>query len=175
MPKSAKFHKSWNKLQFWDQICPISSQYPQFSNILFTINKLDLLWVPNFIALRIYFIFGTKFSWNEGLILVLMTCVLLGRKFDFLMVTWWLLLVPTFHMNIRCCLLNVRSDLLNNKMLCSWRCFDNTCSENFVIFAEKYPWWSLMLRKLQYVVLRHTYFLGIYKLFNINNSSNLDY
>ena len=190
--RSAKFHKNWNTLQFWGQICPISSQYRQFSNILFTINKLDLLWVPNFITLRIYFIFGTKFSWNEGLTLVLMICVLLGRKFDFLMVTWWLLLVtwwllvvtacyrslllvPTFHMNIRCCLLNVRSDLLNNKMLCSWRCFDNTCSENFVIFAEKYPWWSLMLRKLQYVVLRHTYFLGIYKLFNINNSSNLDY
>ena len=36
------------------------------------INQLDLLWVPNFIALEIYFLFGTKFSWNEGLIFVLM-------------------------------------------------------------------------------------------------------
>ena len=39
----------------------------------------------NFIALGIYFIFGTKFSWNEGID----TCfnveyVLLGRNFDFL-------------------------------------------------------------------------------------------
>ena len=49
------------------------------------INELDLLWLPNFIALGIYFIFGTKFSWNEGID----TCfsveyVLLGRNFDFL-------------------------------------------------------------------------------------------
>ena len=38
----------------------------------------------NFIALGIYFIFGTKFSWNEGID----TCfnveyVLLGRNFDY--------------------------------------------------------------------------------------------
>ena len=64
--------------------------------------------MPNFIALGIYFIFGTKFSWNE----VIDTCfnveyVLLGRSFDFLggylvitarylVVTpcyWWLLVV----------------------------------------------------------------------------------
>ena len=73
--------------------------------------------MPNFIALDIYFIFGTKFSWSE----VIDTCfnveyVLLGRSFDFLggylellLVTWWLLpvtggywslmLVPTFRMN----------------------------------------------------------------------------
>ena len=71
------------------------------------INKLHLLWVPNFIALGIYFFFGTKCSWNEGLILVLMSKVLLGGNFDFLggycllhsayywllLVTWWLLLV----------------------------------------------------------------------------------
>ena len=41
--------------------------------------------MPNFIALTIYFIFGTKFSWNE----LTDTCfnvkyVLLGRNFDFL-------------------------------------------------------------------------------------------
>ena len=70
------------------------------------INELDLLWVPNFIALE--YILGTKFSWNE----VVDTCfnveyVLLCRNFDFLggylvvtarylVVTpryWWLLLV----------------------------------------------------------------------------------
>ena len=49
------------------------------------INELDLLWLLNFIALEIYFIFGTKLSWNEGIY----TCfnveyVLLGRNFDFL-------------------------------------------------------------------------------------------
>ena len=48
------------------------------------INELDLLWVPNFIALGIYFNFRTKFSWNEEID----TCfnveyVLLGRNFDF--------------------------------------------------------------------------------------------
>ena len=72
------------------------------------INKLDLLRLPNFIAFGIYFIFGTKLSWNEGID----TCfnfefVLLGRNFDFLggylVVTarylevtaryWWLLLL----------------------------------------------------------------------------------
>ena len=49
------------------------------------INKFDLLWVPNFIALEIYIIFGSKFSWNE----VIDTCfnveyVLFGHNFDFL-------------------------------------------------------------------------------------------
>ena len=29
------------------------------------INKLDLLSGPNFIALEIFFIFGTKFPWSE--------------------------------------------------------------------------------------------------------------
>ena len=71
------------------------------------INERDLLWVPNFIALGINFIFGTKFFWNEAID----TCfnveyALLGRNFDFL---WSLLpvtggycsfpLVPTISMN----------------------------------------------------------------------------
>ena len=35
---------------------------------MFKINKLDLFRKPNFIALEIYFIFGTKFHfWNEGI------------------------------------------------------------------------------------------------------------
>ena len=54
------------------------------SNIIFMINELDLLWVPNFIALGIYFIFGTKFSWNEGIDTCFnVECVLLGCNFDF--------------------------------------------------------------------------------------------
>ena len=49
------------------------------------ITELDLLWVPNFIALGIYFLFWAKFSWNDGID----TCfnveyVLLGRNFNFL-------------------------------------------------------------------------------------------
>ena len=110
--KVSNFEKRWNTLQFWDQICPISGQDPQFSNIIVTINKLDLLWVSNFIALGIYFILGTKFSWNEEIDTCFnVECVLLGRNFDFLMVTWWLLLftasyrllllVTTFSMNVR--------------------------------------------------------------------------
>ena len=56
------------------------------------INELELIRVPNFIALGIYFSFGTNFSRNEGID----TCfyvefVLLGRDF-LLVVTWWLLL-----------------------------------------------------------------------------------
>ena len=70
------------------------------------------------------------------------------------------------------------SDLLLNKMMC----FHDTCSENFVIIAEKYPWRSLMLMQLAVCrvaiiskeVLRQIYFLGIYEIFDIN-SSNLDY
>ena len=66
----------------------ISSQDPQFSNIIFKIYELDLLWVPHFIALGLYFIFGTKFSWNKGIDTCFnVECVLLGRIFYF----WWLL------------------------------------------------------------------------------------
>ena len=83
-------HKSWSTLQFWDQICPILGQDSQFSNIIFKINKLGLLWVQNFIPCGIYFIFGTKFSWNEGIDTIQyqsggfnVKCVLLGCNFDF--------------------------------------------------------------------------------------------
>ena len=49
------------------------------------INELDLLWLPNFIALAIYFIFGTKFSRNGGIDTCFnVECVLLGRNFYFL-------------------------------------------------------------------------------------------
>ena len=64
--------------------------------------------MPNFIALGIYFIFGTKFFWNVGLILVLMSnmcyLVVILIFLWFLVVTAHycsLLLVPTFNMNSR--------------------------------------------------------------------------
>ena len=41
--------------------------------------------MSNFIALQIYFIFSTKFSWNQGIDTCFnVKCVLLDRNFDFL-------------------------------------------------------------------------------------------
>ena len=62
------------------------------------IKEHDLLWVPNFIALGIYFLFRTKFSWNEGID----TCFNVDFLGGYLVVIaryWWLLLVSTFSMN----------------------------------------------------------------------------
>ena len=48
------------------------------------INELNLLCVPNLIALERYFILETKFSWNEEIYTCFnVECVLLGRNFDF--------------------------------------------------------------------------------------------
>ena len=48
-------------------------------------NELYLPWVPNIIALGIYFLFGTKFSWKEEIYTCFnVGCVLLGHNFDFL-------------------------------------------------------------------------------------------
>ena len=63
--------------------------------------------MPNFVALGMYFLFGTKFSWNEGIDIYFdVEYVLLDRNFDFLggyLVDTAhyrsLLLVPTFSMN----------------------------------------------------------------------------
>ena len=53
-------------------------------HIIFTINELHLLWVPNFMALGISFLFGSKFSWNEETDTCFnVECVLFGRHFDF--------------------------------------------------------------------------------------------
>ena len=79
-------------------------------NIIFMINVLKLFWVPNFIALGVYFIFRTKFTWNETIgICFNVEYVLLDRNFDFVggYCTWLavtaryrlLLFVPTFSMN----------------------------------------------------------------------------
>ena len=83
-------------------LCLISGQDPQFSN-MFKINKLDLLWVPNFfIAIGIYFIFGIKFSWNAGIdtcfnveCVLILTIILI-----FLVVTWWLLFVTWWLLDV---------------------------------------------------------------------------
>ena len=41
--------------------------------------------MPNFIAIGIYFLFGTKFSWNEEADTCFnIECMLLGRNYDFL-------------------------------------------------------------------------------------------
>ena len=55
------------------------------------------------------------------------------------------------------------------------------CSEKFVKFAEEHPWRSLLLRKLQnlefpllWTKCSAKYILGIYKIFNITSSINLD-
>ena len=71
-------------------------------HVIFMINKLHLVWVPNFIAWGIYFLSGAKFSWNEENDTCFnVECVLLGRNFDFLggylLVTWWLLFVTTCY------------------------------------------------------------------------------
>ena len=71
-------------------------------HIIFMINELHLLRVPNFIGLGIYFLFGTKCSWNEETNTCFnVECVLLGLNFDFLgdylMVTARYLMVTTGH------------------------------------------------------------------------------
>ena len=78
------------------------------------IKELDLTWVPNFIALGIFFIFETKFSWNEEIVLVLMSnvCYLAGILFFLVVTTRYLVVTagycwlpggycsfPTFSMN----------------------------------------------------------------------------
>ena len=60
----------------------ISGQDLQFSNIKFNINELDLLWVPNFIALEIYFWDQIFLEWETDTCFNV-KCMLLGRNFEF--------------------------------------------------------------------------------------------
>ena len=54
-------------------------------HIIFMINEHQLLRVPNFIAIEIYFLYGTKFSGNEETYTCFdVECMLLGRNYDFL-------------------------------------------------------------------------------------------
>ena len=65
------------------------------------IKELDLPWVPNFIALGIFFIFGTKFSWNEEIDTCFnVECVLFGRNFIFLVVTTRYLVVTAGYCSL---------------------------------------------------------------------------
>ena len=65
--------------------------------------------------------------------------------------------------------------------MCSGRCFKDSCSENLVVFAEKYMS-ELSVKEVTACkvpifwneVLRQVYFLGISKIFNITNSSNIE-
>ena len=105
------------------------------SNITFMINKLDLLWLPNFIALGIYFAFRTKYLPGiRGLILVVMSnacylaviliflvviwwfCSLPSGYCSLLLVTWWLLLVTWWLLVVtaRYCLLLLVTTLSMN-------------------------------------------------------------
>ena len=93
---SVKFHKNQTYCNFETK----SSQVFNFgsrsaiSNIIFMINELDMLRMPNFIALGIYFIFGPNLPGMRGLILVLMWNVCyLAVILILLVVAWWLLLI----------------------------------------------------------------------------------
>ena len=83
---SAKFYKNPAHCNFETKSVQVFNfgQDPQFPiSYLWLTN--DLLWVSNFIASGIYFIFGTKFFWNEGIdTCFYVKCVLFGRNFDFL-------------------------------------------------------------------------------------------
>ena len=84
---SAKFHKNQAHCNCEIKSAPVFNFASRSAiwNIIFMINELDLLWVSNFIALGIYFIFGNKFSWNEGIDTCFnVECVLFGRNCDFL-------------------------------------------------------------------------------------------
>ena len=141
----------WLWVGFHNIIFTIANLKYHFSNIIFKTNELDLLWVLNFIALGIYFIFGTKFFWNAGID----TCfnveyVLLGRNFDYfggylvvtaryLVVTGAyclllvvtaryqsLLLVPTFSMN----------NFNNRNFSCTVLSWFESCVIVFSVFEE---------------------------------------
>ena len=84
----------WLWVEFYNIMFRISNLQYHFSNIIFKINELDLLWVLNFITLGIYFIFVTEFSWNEEIDTCFnVECVLLGRNYDYFGGYYWLLLV----------------------------------------------------------------------------------
>ena len=86
-------------MRFWDQICPSFSFRVKIRNFKYHIYKLDLLWLPNFIALRLYFIFGTTFTidacFNVKYLLLGGYCLLLSGYCSLLAGYWWLLLVTS--------------------------------------------------------------------------------
>ena len=88
---SAKFHKNQAHCNFETKSAQVFNLewISAISNTIFMINELGLFWVSNLIALGIYFVFGTKFSWNDRIDTRFnVEYVLLGRNFDFF---WWLI------------------------------------------------------------------------------------
>ena len=72
-------------------------------HIVLTLFVNTMLWVPNFRAVGIYFIFRTKFSWNEGIDTCFnIECLLLSCNFDFLGGYWRLLLVTAQYCSFPC-------------------------------------------------------------------------
>ena len=76
-------------------------------HIIFMINEHHLLWVPNFIALGMYFLLETKFSWREETNTCFnVECVLLDHNFNFLgcylVVTARYLMVTTGYCSLPC-------------------------------------------------------------------------
>ena len=132
-------------LKVFQNNCSVECWWTAASEGHIFIYELDLLWVPNFIALWIYFFFGTKSSWNEGIYTCFnLECVLLDRNFDFLgdyfslpngyywllLVTGGycsLLLVPTFSMNEK--RLQHRCFLVKLKKFLRTSIFKNICEQ----------------------------------------------
>ena len=139
-------------MKFWDQICP--SFYfrvkLRVSNIIFRINKPDLLWVLNFIALGVNFIFGAKFSWNACFNV---KCVLLVRSFDFLegylVVTASYLSLPGGYWSFLVVTAHYRSLLLIPIFSICWWC-DKLIVLLYLLYYNILPMlWHLALRASQ--------------------------
>ena len=93
---SAKFHQNWAHWNFESKSAQVFNfrSRSAISNIVFMINGLDLLWVPNFIAWKYISYLGPNFPGTKGLILVLMSNVCyLPVILIFMGLTWLLLLV----------------------------------------------------------------------------------
>ena len=110
-------------------IAILRANLPKFlisgQDLQFQISYLWLTNLSNFIALGIYFIFGTKFSWNEEIDTCFnVECVLLGHNFDFLdgylVVTaryWWLLLVAPRYWSFPLLVWTKKTNSWNSKNL----------------------------------------------------------
>ena len=55
------FQNSYSVENWWTELQKV------VYHIIFMINELDQLGVPNVIPLEIYFLFETTFSWNKGI------------------------------------------------------------------------------------------------------------
>ena len=86
-----------------------------------------------------HFIFGIKFSWNEGIdICFNVECVLIGRNFDFFGGYWWLLLVTKWLLLVTWWILLVTWWLL----LVTWWLLVVTA--RYQVATARY-WWLLVV------------------------------